>query len=81
MNTVEIKNSFHKLIDEIDNEIILSKFYNLLERASLSEEGSLWEKLSSDEKEELLKIDEESKSNDNLISFQSIKDKHKKWLK
>ena len=80
MNAVEIKNSFHKLIDEIDNEIILSKFYNLLERASLSEDGSLWEKLSNDEKEELLKIDEESNSNKNLISFQSIKDKHKKWL-
>jgi hypothetical protein len=80
MNTVEIKNSFHKLIDRIDNEKILSRFYEILERASAVKDGSLWERLSSEEKQELLKIDLETDSEDNLIPLQSLKEKHKKWL-
>ena len=80
MNTVEIKNSFHKLIDRIDNEKILLRFYEILERASAVKDGSLWERLSSEEKQELLKIDSETDSEDNLIPIQTLKEKHKKWL-
>jgi len=80
MNTVEIKNDFHKLIDRIDNDIILSRFYDILEKASTIKDGNLWDRLSSEEKQELLQIDTESNSEDNLIPFQTIKDKHKKWL-
>jgi len=80
MNTVEIKNSFHKLIDRIDNEKILSRFFEIMERASTVKDGSLWERLSSEEKQELLRIDSETDSEDNLIPLQSLKEKHKKWM-
>ena len=80
MNTIEIKNSFHKLIDRIDNETILFKFYEILERASRIEDGRLWDRLTSEEKEELLKIDMETDSDDGLLPLQIMKDKHKKWL-
>lgn len=81
MNTVEIKNNFHKLIDRIDDDIVLSRFYEILEKASSVKEGSLWDRLTIEEKQELLQIDLETDTDDNLIPLQSIKDKHKKWLK
>ena len=80
MNTIEIKNNFHKLIDRIDNDIILSRFYEILEKASAVKDGSLWDRLTSEEKQELLQIDSETDSEDDLIPLQTIKDKHKKWL-
>ena len=80
MNTVEIKNNFHKLIDRIDNDTVLSRFYEILEKASSVKDGSLWDRLTSEEKQELLQIDSETDSDDNLIPLQTIKDKHKKWL-
>lgn len=80
MNTVEIKNNFHKLIDRIDNDTVLSRFYEILEKASSVKDGSLWDRLSSEEKQELLQIDSDTDLDENLIPLHSIKDKHKKWL-
>ena len=80
MKTIEIKTNFHRLIDRIDNEKILERFYEILERASTVNDGGLWERLSSEEKQDLLKIDLETESEDNLIPLQFVKDKHKKWL-
>ena len=80
MNTIDLKNNFHRLIDKIDNDRILTKFYSLLQRASTNSEGQLWERLSEDEKQELLQIDSEIESEDNLIPHSEIREKHKKWL-
>ncbi len=79
MNTIELRNSFHKLIDKIDNDSILTKFYILLERASVNKESQLWERLSEDEKQELLQIDSEIEDKKNLIPHAKIQEKHKKW--
>ncbi|MBI9056072.1 MAG: hypothetical protein JEY96_19785 [Bacteroidales bacterium] len=80
MNTIEIKNNFHKLIDRIDNNNILSKFYSILEQASTLKDGQLWNKLTEEEKHELFLIDNETDNNQNLISHSTIQEKHKKWL-
>jgi hypothetical protein len=80
MSSTEIKNSFHKLIDDIDNDIILSKFYNIMEKASESKDGQLWERLSEEDKKELLLIDNEIDNEDNLIPHSKVQEKHKKWL-
>jgi hypothetical protein len=40
----------------------------------------LWERLNIEEQQELLQIDEETDSDDNLVSLETLKDKHKKWL-
>ena len=78
MNTLETKDNFHKLIDRIDNDTVLTKFYNLLERAVSVKDGSLWNKLT--EQKELLLIDTETDISENLISHSTMKSKHKKWL-
>lgn len=80
MSTVEMKNDFHKLIDRIDNDKVLMRFYDILKKASTIKDGNLWDRLSSQEKQELLQIDSDTDSEDNLIPIQTIKDKHKKWL-
>lgn len=80
MNTLDIKTNLHKLIDRIDNETVLSRFYEILKKASTIEDGSLWNRLTNEERQELLLIDMETDSEDNLISMETLKAKHKKWL-
>jgi hypothetical protein len=80
MSTIEIRKNFHSLIDSIDNENILLFFYGLMKKKSTSKEGQIWNRLSDDQKQELLISEQESENPDNLISYDDFKNKHKKWL-
>jgi hypothetical protein len=80
MNTLELKSNFHMLIDNISNEKILSSFYEIMSSLNEHNEGSLWAKLSVEERQELFDLDEESKNEDSLISHSTIKEKHRQWL-
>lgn len=80
MTTIEIKKDFHSLIDSIDNENILLFFYDLMKRRSTSKEGQILNRLSNDQKQELLLSVRESENPENLISHEDLKIKHKKWL-
>jgi len=80
MTTIEIRKNFHSLIDSIDNENILLLFYNLMKRKSTSKEGQIWNRLSNDQKQELLLSAQESDNPDNLISQEDFINNHKKWL-
>ncbi len=80
MNTLELKSNFHKLIDNLTNENMLSTFYEIMFNAKDHVEGSHWSKLSQEEKEELLEIEKGTHLESNLISNTEIRAKHKKWL-
>jgi len=80
MNTLELKRSFHSLIDSIENEKLLSAFYELIRKRVSVKDGKLWEKLTDEERNELLLAFEESEEDDNLISNREMKKKHEKWL-
>jgi len=80
MTTIEIKSNFHKLIDNIENENILTKFYEIMLNAKAMKEESLWTSLTQKEQEELLEIEKESQDPANLIDHSEMKSKHKKWL-
>jgi len=80
MKQSDIRNSFHKLIDEIDNERLLMKFYDLLIKSSDQKEGELWNQLSDEQKNEVLIAESESHYHKNLIDHESQKTKHQKWL-
>ena len=73
MDTLELKRSFHQLIDSIDNDDLLLDFYELLKNRTSVKEGQLWRNLSKTEKDELLTSLEESKSSYNLISHAEMK--------
>lgn len=80
MTTLEIKNSFHHLIDSIDNDQLLLKFYELMKNRTSTKEGTLWARLTKEEQEELLSAFEESNDEENLIGHDEMMKKHKKWL-
>lgn len=81
MDKSTIKSDFHRLIDRIDNEELLSAFYLLLEKRSQQQRGKLWDSLTEEEKNELLSSYEESQDENNWISGDQIKQKHEQWLK
>jgi len=80
MKQTDIRTSFHKLIDEIDNDHLLMKFYDLLNKSSDQKEGELWNRLSKEQKNELLIAESESHYEKNLIDQDTQKEKHNKWL-
>ncbi|MEM9546846.1 MAG: hypothetical protein AAGA77_12780 [Bacteroidota bacterium] len=75
-----IREKFHKIIDEIDDEQKLQGFYNLISRLSNSENGALYKALTKAQKEELDIAYEESFDKKNLIDHDEIKSKYAKWL-
>ena len=80
MTTIELKSNLHRMIDNITDEGVLSKFYDLLTRAKSNKEGVLWNKLTDEERAELLSIEKESSNPKNLISHSDMQTKHQKWL-
>lgn len=80
MNTIELKKSFHLLIDSIDNENLLNNFYDILKKISSAKEGKLWDSLTIEDKEELLLALRESEDPNNLISHDEMKKKHQSFL-
>ena len=80
MTTLELKHNFHQLIDSIENENLLQKFYELMLRKRSSKDGVLWSKLSKDEIDELLKSNDEVENQDNQVSHDEMRKKYSKWL-
>jgi hypothetical protein len=80
MNTLEIKTNFHHLIDQLNNEELLIKFYRIIEQASTTADGQLWNRLTSNEQMELIKIEKEAQSDLDLMSNEQMQTKHQKWL-
>lgn len=76
MTAIELKNSFHHLIDSIENEGLLQKFYELMLRKKTSKDGALWSKLSGEEIGELLAANDESADPSSLVSHEEMKKKH-----
>ena len=80
MRQSDIRKNLHLLIDEIDNDRLLMKFYDLLLKSKVQKEGDLWNQLSDEQRKELLISESESKYKENLIDHEKQKAKHKKWL-
>ncbi len=82
MNTIEIRANFHQLIDQINNEQLLIKLYHIMEQAIATADGKLWSRLSDDEQIELLRIEGEVQSDQNLIANgQMLEERYKQSLK
>jgi hypothetical protein len=75
-----IKQKLHTLIDNIDNESLLTQVYELIYKKNSSKEGDLWNKLTTQQQQEVLLSLEESNDANNLISNDDVKKSHKKWL-
>jgi hypothetical protein len=80
MTSLELKNNFHILIDSIDNENLLKKFYELMLNQRSQKSGDLWSKLSENDIDEILTSLEESNHESNIITNEEIKKKYSQWL-
>lgn len=80
-DAMKIKDDFHHLIDSIEDEQLLTSYYQLIQKISHGANGHLWNNLSEDEKSELLIAYSESFDGDNLLSHEEVKQQHEKWLK
>jgi hypothetical protein len=77
---MKTKEDFHKLIDEITDEEALKSYFQLVQKLNDNQTGELWNKLNSEEKEELLLSYQESFNPDNLISHEQVRKQHSRWL-
>lgn len=77
---MKIKDDFHNLIEEIEDEAVLKGYFKLIQRLNNNQTGELWDSLSAEEKDELLLSFEESFDPKNLISHEEVKKQHGKWL-
>lgn len=78
---MKIKDDFHHLIDEINDEQLLQAYYKLIQTLKGNQPGKLLNKLSDLEKEELILAYDESFDEANLVSHELVKKQHEKWLK
>lgn len=75
-----VKEKFHKLIDQIDDEKALEAYLNLILKLNRHESGKLYSMLTNKQKEELEISYQESFEESNLLSNETVKGKYSKWL-
>lgn len=56
------------------------KFYELLLKSKVQQEGELWNQLSEEQKNKVLLAESDSQYKKNLIDHETQKVKHQKWL-
>lgn len=76
MTVLEVKNNFHSLIDSINDNELLSQFYEIMSIKRDSKVGEVWKLLSPKERKELLLSQSESNIEANLISNEDVKKKY-----
>jgi hypothetical protein len=77
---MKTKDAFHKLIDTIEDEKMLSSYYSLIQLLKENQTGTLWGNLTDEQKNELLQAYDESFELKNLINHEEVKLQHEKWL-
>ena len=81
MSITEVRTRFHALIDEVENPSLLQKFLEIMQESAKPSKANLWNTLSESEQQEVIDAYEESKDEKNLVSNETVMQKHKKWLK
>lgn len=84
MTQAEIKQSFHNLIDEVDDDKLLEqlfRFMSILKENRISRDHDWWDDLTQQQKEELDLALMESEDEKNLIPHSQVMKEAKEWLK
>lgn len=76
-----IKTNFHKLIDGLENEPLLKKFYELLKEASEQGTSDFWDELTPAQQHEIDTAWLASEQPENLIPHKQVEKEAKTWLK
>jgi len=76
-----IKEDLHRLIDTTDDEKLLEDIFMILSSRKDYKEGTLWESLSEDQKQEVLISESEIGDESAWVSHEEMKRRNAKWLK
>jgi len=80
LKDMKIKDDFHHLIDEINDEKLLKEYYALIQRLVGNQSGNLWNKLNIEQQKNLLLAYDESFDPANLVDHEEVKREHEKWV-
>jgi hypothetical protein len=80
MNKTALKSNLHKLIDQIENLNLLEEYYNEMKGILEKSQDNVWDKLTEDQRKEVLLSYEESESEKNLLVNETVMKKYKNWL-
>jgi len=80
MTLTLIKKNFHTLIDKVENKDLLDQFYRALLFSASRKKGQIWNSLTEEQKNKVLKTFKESQQTKNLVSHEKVMKKYSKWL-
>ena len=80
MNKTTLRLNLHKLIDKIENQNLLEEYYKEIKSIIENSQGKIWEKLTNEQKKEILLFYEESETDNHLLDHDSVMNKYKDWL-
>lgn len=76
-----IKEDLHKLIDTTNDEKLLEDIFMILSSRRDYKEGSLWNRLSEKQKQEVLTGENEIGDESAWVSHEEMRRRNSKWLK
>ena len=79
METIELKSQLHRLIDQLNDPVILDQYYEEIKRIVNLSKSGLWDSLNEDQKQEVLLSFEESENDDNLVDHETVMRKYNQW--
>ncbi len=77
MNKTLLKSNLHKLIDQIENQSLLEDYYKEMKNILEKSQDNVWDKLTDDQKKEILLSYEESEIETDHIENDSVMSKLK----
>jgi hypothetical protein len=80
MNKTLLKSNLHKLIDRIENQALLEDYYKEMKSILGKSQDNVWDKLTDDQKKDVLLSYDESEIGKDLIENESVMNKYKHWL-
>ncbi len=75
-----LKDRFHQLIDQIEDETLLKQIYELVYQQA-DQEGDFWHALTKEQQADLKQALTESEKEDNLLDNDTVLTNARKWLK
>ncbi len=80
MNKTKLRSNLHKLIDQIDNQNLLEEYYKEIKSIIEKSRGNVWDKLTDEQKKDVLLSYEESEEDNHLLDHDTVMNKYKDWL-
>jgi hypothetical protein len=80
MNKASLKSHLHKFIDQIENQYVLEDYFMEMKVILEKSRDNIWDKLTDDQKKEVLLSYEESENGNGLIENETVLNKYRDWL-